>query len=172
MISKFLVTGGMFLSILYIIICIGWGSSLPTLHMQRYNKAKKEPYKKFRFKLCQHSRPRPKQRTSTKKGIPLYPNLNYLKSNTMKNTMQRYGPAHRPQENGWKKSPISHFFNKETAFWKPHLPNHDSSRASLPTRAPKHKIRSACRFFYEHCRKIYKHCGNSNKAHRIFHTSP
>ena len=95
---------------------MGWGSRLPTLHMQRYNKAKKEPYKKFRFKLCQHSRPRPKQRTSTKKGIPLYPNLNYLKSNTMKNTMQRYGPAHRPQENGWKKSPISHFFNKPATF--------------------------------------------------------
>ena len=26
-----------------------------------------------------------------KKGIPLYPNLVNLKSNTMKNTMQRYG---------------------------------------------------------------------------------
>ena len=29
-------------------------------------------------------------RQGTKKGIPLYPNLVNLKSNTMKNTMQRY----------------------------------------------------------------------------------
>ena len=29
-------------------------------------------------------------RTGTKKGIPLYPNLVNLKSNTMKNTLQSY----------------------------------------------------------------------------------
>ena len=30
-------------------------------------------------------------RIDTKKGVPLYSNLVNLKSNTMKNTMQRYG---------------------------------------------------------------------------------
>jgi hypothetical protein len=34
---------------------------------------------------------------SIKKGIPLYPNLVNLKSNTMKNTMQRYGVLRKMQ---------------------------------------------------------------------------
>ena len=34
-----------------------------------------------------------------KNGIPLYPNLVNLKSNTMKNTMQRYGLLGKLQEN-------------------------------------------------------------------------
>ena len=38
-----------------------------------------------------------------KKGIPLYPNLVNLKSNTMKNTMQRYGHFHKKQEVRMKK---------------------------------------------------------------------
>ena len=33
-----------------------------------------------------------------KNGIPLYPNLVNLKSNTMKNTMQRYGLSIKLQE--------------------------------------------------------------------------
>ena len=43
----------------------------------------------------------------TKKGIPLYPNLVNLKSNTMKNTMQRYGFVLLLQEKGRKKSVYS-----------------------------------------------------------------
>ena len=38
-----------------------------------------------------------------KKGIPLYPNLVNLKSNTMKNTMQRYGFLRKMQCFGYKK---------------------------------------------------------------------
>ena len=38
-----------------------------------------------------------------KKGIPLYPNLVNLKSNTMKNTLQRYGHFHKMQEVRMKK---------------------------------------------------------------------
>ena len=46
-----------------------------------------------------------------KKGIPLYPNLVNLKSNTMKNTMQKYGFAAEMQENEEYISPVIIFFH-------------------------------------------------------------
>ena len=45
-----------------------------------------------------------------KNGIPLYPNLVNLKSNTMKNTMQRYGGFANPQEADQEKYTKSSFF--------------------------------------------------------------
>ena len=47
-----------------------------------------------------------------KNGIPLYPNLVNLKSNTMKNTMQRYGGFANPQEVAQEKyTKFSFFFS-------------------------------------------------------------
>ena len=46
-----------------------------------------------------------------KKGIPLYPNLVNLKSNTMKNTMQSYGHFSEKQEKDAINCPLSCIFN-------------------------------------------------------------
>ena len=46
-----------------------------------------------------------------KNGIPLYPNLVNLKSNTMKNTMQSYGHFSEKQEKDAINCPLSCIFN-------------------------------------------------------------
>ena len=49
-----------------------------------------------------------------KKGIPLYPNLVNLKSNTMKNTMQRYGLFRKMQALAPQKYIYARKFNNIT----------------------------------------------------------
>ena len=51
-----------------------------------------------------------------KNGIPLYPNLVNLKSNTMKNTMQSYALISKKQEKGSKKCPLWIIFNYLLSF--------------------------------------------------------
>ncbi len=50
------------------------------------------------------------RRKDTKKGIPLYPNLVNLKSNTMKNTVQIYGIGSALQEFTKKNTPKTAYF--------------------------------------------------------------
>ena len=77
---------------------IGYGvRHEPCGRLRRPPKA--SPFRRSKPAFRERSRRKPKegkhvsQPTGIKKGIPLYPNLVNLKTNTMKNTMQRYGSA-------------------------------------------------------------------------------
>ena len=83
---------------------------------------KASPFRRSKPAFRERSRRKPKegkhvsQPTGIKKGIPLYPNLVNLKTNTMKNTMQRYGFAYYVPSVHTKNLPSLIFFHGSVTF--------------------------------------------------------